>query len=128
MSSGDPGSLEAWVSPPSRQSEQPIGVLLIRLYSGATMAKRISLLMDGGDDPDRRREAAEVAREVNVAISELEHRLDAFRTSAYPVGFFCECGCMGLAPTTMADFRKSGGAWIEGHDPRQPEVEAARLI
>ena len=93
-----------------------------------TLSERVSLLTDSGDDPARRREAAEVAREVNAAISELEHRLDAFRTSAYPVGFFCECGCMGIAPMTMADYRKGGGAWIQGHDPSQYEVEAARLI
>jgi hypothetical protein len=101
---------------------------VIRFYSGATVAESVSVLMSGGDDPARRRESAEVAREVNVAISDLEHRLGARLTSSYPVGFFCECGCMGIAPTTMADYRKGGGAWIQGHDPSQPEVEAARLI
>lgn len=101
---------------------------MIRFYSGATLAERVSLLMDDGDDSGRRREAAEVAREVNVAICDLEGRLDALLTSAHLVGFFCECGCMGIAPMTMADYCKGGGVWIEGHDPRQPEVEAARLI
>jgi hypothetical protein len=100
----------------------------IRSYSGATVAERLSFLMEGGDDPARLREAAEIAREVNIAISELETRLDALLTSEHRVGFFCECGCMGIARVTMADYRRGGGAWIEGHDPRQSEVEAARLL
>jgi hypothetical protein len=79
------------------------------------MAERVALPMDDGQEPGRQREAAQVAREVNTAICELEDRLTA--ADAHRVGFFCECGCMGIVPMPMADYRQRGGAWIEGHEP-----------
>jgi hypothetical protein len=92
------------------------------------VAGRPSILIEGGDDPARRSEAAEIAREVNITISDLEAQLDALLTSEHRIGFFCECGCLRIAAMTMADYSVRGGAWIEGHEPRRPEVEAARLI
>jgi hypothetical protein len=92
-------------------------VFVIRFYSGAIVAGRLSILMESGDDPARRREAAEMAQEVNVAISDLEARLDALLTGKHRVGFFCECGRVGIARVTLADYRRSSGAWIAGHEP-----------
>ena len=33
-------------------------------------------------------------------------------------GFLCECGCMGVAPTTLAEYEARGGSWIQGHEGR----------
>jgi hypothetical protein len=32
-----------------------------------------------------------------------------------PVGFYCECGCMGIIMATIAEYDAAGGAWVEGH-------------
>jgi hypothetical protein len=61
------------------------------------------------ETPDR----AWVAREVNKHIRELSETLRDER----PIGFFCECGCMGIAVTTPARYDEQGGAWCENHQP-----------
>ncbi|HEX3237559.1 MAG TPA: hypothetical protein VHQ99_04040 [Gaiellaceae bacterium] len=62
----------------------------------------------------------ELAREVNAHILTLIHRIGAhvWLDQNRQVGFFCECGCMGVAPTTLAEYEAGGGAWIEGHEGR----------
>ena len=79
------------------------------------MAENLSLLVDSVEEPGRRVDAAEVAREVNAAICELEDRLQA--TDEHPVGFLCECGCLRIAPMSFADYHRGFGAWLEGHEP-----------
>jgi hypothetical protein len=58
-------------------------------------------------------ERAWIAREANKHILELSERLRDQR----PIGFFCECGCMGIALTTPARYVDARGVWIEGHKP-----------
>ena len=84
-----------------------MGIPAIRSYSGATVAEPLSSLVQPPD-------AAGVARGVNTAICDLEDRLD-LRDGEYPVGFFCECGCLGTVPMTMTAYRVAGGAWLDGH-------------
>jgi hypothetical protein len=69
--------------------------------------------MDDAPDNPEMPERAWIAREVNKYILELSERLHDER----PIGFFCECGCMGIAPTTPARYKAEGGVWIEGHEP-----------
>jgi hypothetical protein len=59
----------------------------------------------------------DLAREVNGHILALVHRVGAhvWLDQDRQVGFFCECGCMGVASTTLAEYEAGGGAWIEGH-------------
>jgi hypothetical protein len=85
-----------------------MGIPAIRFYSGPTVAEPVSPLM-------QRPAAAEVARGVNTAICELEDRLD-LTAGEHPVGFFCECGCLGTVPMTMTAYRVAGGAWLDGHE------------
>jgi hypothetical protein len=80
------------------------------------VAEIASLLIDGAEEPERRSDAAEVAREVNAAICELEDRLPP--SDEHAIGFLCECGCLGVAPMPFADYRRGAGAWIEGHAPK----------
>ena len=80
------------------------------------MAERVSLLMDDEEEARRRNVAAELAREVNAAICELEDRLLA--TDDHPVGFLCECGCLGIAPISFADYGRATAAWLDGHEPK----------
>jgi hypothetical protein len=60
--------------------------------------------------------ASEVARQANAHIHEMAASLDSFVRDVRPLGFFCECGCMGIvaaAPTEV----EAGGAWLDGHEP-----------
>jgi hypothetical protein len=45
----------------------------------------------------------------------MAERLDSIVENPRPIGFLCECGCLGNAELTLADFSAGGGAWIEGH-------------
>jgi hypothetical protein len=69
--------------------------------------------MDDAPDNPETTERTWAAREANKNILELTERLRDER----PIGFFCECGCMGIAVRTPAEYRDQGGAWIEGHKP-----------
>jgi hypothetical protein len=69
------------------------------------------------ETPDRNALAADIAREANAHIREMAMELDALVPDERPIGFFCECGCMGIATVTLADYDTQGGAWIEGHEP-----------
>ena len=60
-------------------------------------------------------EAADVATQVNTHIAEMAESLDSIVKDERPIGFFCECGCLGSVEVTVAEFRAAGGAWIEGH-------------
>jgi hypothetical protein len=62
----------------------------------------------------------ELAREVNAHILTLIHRIGAhvWLDQKRQVGFFCECGCMGVAPTTLVQYEDDGGAWLDGHKAR----------
>jgi hypothetical protein len=60
-------------------------------------------------------EAADVATQVNAHIAEMAESLDSIVKDERPIGFFCECGCLGSVEETVAGFRAAGGAWIEGH-------------
>jgi hypothetical protein len=64
------------------------------------------------ETPDR----AWVAREANAVV----RRLAEMFHDARAIGFFCECGCMGLAVMTAAQYDEQGGAWCENHKPTQP--------
>jgi hypothetical protein len=71
--------------------------------------------MDGVPDPPAPHpNRAWIAREVNKYIRELAERLRDER----PIGFFCECGCMGTALSTVLEYDAASGAWIEGHKPQ----------
>jgi hypothetical protein len=65
-------------------------------------------------------QARDVARQVNLHIAEMAEALDAFVKDELPIGFFCECGCLGSTEDTLADFRAAGGAWITGHYDTKP--------
>jgi hypothetical protein len=69
--------------------------------------------MDDAPDNPEMTERAWVAREVNKHILELSEKLHDER----PIGFFCECGCMGIAVTTPARYVSERGVWIKGHEP-----------
>jgi hypothetical protein len=58
---------------------------------------------------------ADTAKRANVHIAEMAERLDSIVENPRPIGFLCECGCLGNAELTLADFSAGGGAWIEGH-------------
>ena len=59
--------------------------------------------------------SADIARRANVHIAEMAEQLDSIVHNPRPIGFLCECGCLEAAALTLADFRVSSGAWIEGH-------------
>jgi hypothetical protein len=59
-----------------------------------------------------------IAREANAHIREMASALDALVASDREIGFFCECGCLETAATTLAKYNSEGGAWIEGHAPK----------
>jgi hypothetical protein len=62
--------------------------------------------------------SADTARRANAHIAEMAERLDSIVENPRPIGFLCECGCLGIAEVPLADFRGAGGAWIEGHRRR----------
>lgn len=73
-------------------------------------------------DDQSRSGAADIAREVNAHILALEARLHEISVHAREadqgsIGLFCECGCMGIVASTRADYSRSGGVWLEGHEP-----------
>lgn len=64
------------------------------------------------DEPNR----ASLARETNGHIRALAL---SFRDER-EVGFFCECGCMGIVLVTIAEYDAAGGAWLPAHKPEIP--------
>jgi hypothetical protein len=46
---------------------------------------------------------------------DMAQNLDSIAPNERPIGFFCECGCMGFAEVTLDEFEAAGGAWLEGH-------------
>jgi hypothetical protein len=62
--------------------------------------------------PDDR---ASIARETNGHIRVLARTFHDTRE----VGFFCECGCMGLTFATITEYDAQAGAWKEGHKLKQ---------
>ena len=82
------------------------------------MAEPVSLLMEGGQEPTDRDAAAEIARQANAYIREMAEQLDAVARNERPVGFICECGCLRIVETTVAEYASADGAWIEGHRSR----------
>ena len=67
--------------------------------------------------PEQKALAAEIARQANAHIHEMAEALDSIVRDERPIGFFCECGCLGVAEATLAEYEEQGGAWIEGHRP-----------
>lgn len=59
--------------------------------------------------------STDIARRANAHIAEMAESLDSIVKNPRPIGFLCECGCLETAELTLADFRVSSGAWIEGH-------------
>lgn len=59
--------------------------------------------------------STEIARRANAHMAEMAESLDSIVKNPRPIGFLCECGCLGTAELTLVDFRASGGARIEGH-------------
>jgi hypothetical protein len=70
--------------------------------------------MDDAPNNPKTTDRAWLAREVNKHILELSERLHDER----PIGFFCECGCMGIVSSTQADYEQSDGVWLDGHQAR----------
>src|SRR6266480_7781418 len=62
-------------------------------------------------------DAADIAKLVNAHISEMASNLDAILPDERPIGFFCECGCMGITMVGLADYAAAGAAWLDGHEP-----------
>jgi hypothetical protein len=69
---------------------------------------------DTPDTPERPNRAT-IARETNGHIRALAR---SFRDERQ-VGFFCECGCFGIALATLVEYDAQGGAWKDGHKPKQ---------
>ena len=62
--------------------------------------------------------SAGLAGEVNWHIIALAHDLTPpVSRDERSIGLFCECGCWGIATTTLAEYESKGGAWIIGHEP-----------
>lgn len=89
------------------------------------MAEPVSLLIEGGHEPTDRDAAAEIARQANAYIREMAEQLDAVARDDRPVGFLCECGCMGIVEATVAEYASADGAWIEGHEPLEQRFRPA---
>jgi hypothetical protein len=68
-----------------------------------------------GTPHEETRDRAWLAREVNKHIRQLATALRDER----PIGFFCECGCMGIAIATLLEYDARGGVWKHGHKPKQ---------
>jgi hypothetical protein len=47
--------------------------------------------------PDER---GDIARQVNAHILEMAEGLDSILRDERPIGFFCECGCLGFVEST----------------------------
>ena len=64
--------------------------------------------------------AAQIAREANAQILELEARLgevSAHERDRDSIRLFCECGCMAIVTTTRSRYDAIGGAWVKSHQP-----------
>ena len=59
------------------------------------------------ETPDR----AWVARETNRHIRALASALRDER----PIGFLCECGCLGIAFATLSEYERQSGVWAYNH-------------
>jgi hypothetical protein len=59
--------------------------------------------------------ADEIARQANGHIHEMAEALESIVADERPIAFFCECGCMGIAELTLAEYASAGGAWRKGH-------------
>jgi hypothetical protein len=70
-----------------------------------------------GEPPETRPDAAYAAREANAYILVLEERLVPRGREEHEIGFFCECGCLGVVTMTRAEYEAGGGAWLDGHGP-----------
>lgn len=64
-------------------------------------------------------ESSNIAKRANAHIAEMAESLDSIVQNPRPIGFLCECGCLGIAEVMLADFRAAGGAWIAGHEPQE---------
>lgn len=81
------------------------------------MAEPVSLFIEGGQQHADRGAAAEIARQANAYIRQMAEELDAVARNERPVGFICECGCLGIVEATVAEYASAGGARIAGHRP-----------
>jgi hypothetical protein len=96
----------------------PTASITRRLWTGGL--RRVSLVAPGGRtddrfDPETRHARSRLhRRETNGHIRALARSFHDERE----VGFFCECGCMGLVFATIAEYDEQGGVFIEGHETR----------
>jgi hypothetical protein len=60
------------------------------------VAEPVSLFIEGGQQDTDQGAAAEIARQANEYIREMAEELDAVARNERPVGFVCECGCLGI--------------------------------
>jgi hypothetical protein len=67
--------------------------------------------------PETRPHAAQAARAANSHILALEDLLAPRGGDEQEIGFFCECGCLGVVAMTRAEYEAAGGAWLAGHKP-----------
>ncbi|HJQ73888.1 MAG TPA: hypothetical protein VJ814_03305 [Gaiellaceae bacterium] len=81
------------------------------------MTASVFPVSDAGQEPNEPPTAASVARDVNAAIYDMAASLDRLVSSGRPVGFLCECGCMEIAPATLAAYEAAGGVWLAEHRP-----------
>lgn len=77
------------------------------------------------EPPDNRPQAAEAARAANSHILALEEQLVPRRRDEREIGFFCECGCLGVVKMTRAQYEAAGGAWLNGHKLDSPRGRAS---
>lgn len=66
--------------------------------------------------------AIEAARIANGYIAELAEKLGG-RPERQPLGLLCECGCLGIVETTLADYHARKGAWLSGHSGEAAHAE-----
>ena len=50
----------------------------------------------------------------------MAEQLDAVARGEQPVGFICECGCMGIVEATPTEYASADGALVEGHISGRP--------
>jgi hypothetical protein len=60
-------------------------------------------------------DSTDIARRANAQIAEMAERLDSIVKNPRPIGFLCECGCLGIIELTLAEFRASGEVRIAEH-------------
>ena len=59
--------------------------------------------------------STEIARRANAHIAEMAATFDSILNDPRPIGFLCECGCLGVVEVALAEYGEADGAWIAEH-------------